>query len=108
MYAQNFKPVSWLLVVAAAALGMVAAAGCKNPEFMGKGNTKPTPEQVARMPAQADVINVVGYYHAISPWVWTEDKSIADRVRTAIDMHRKKVSPGYVELPFGARDGGGK
>lgn len=44
----------------------------------------------------------------VDGWVWTEDKSIAGRVRDAIDMHRKKVSPGYVRLPFAAREGGGE
>jgi len=39
-------------------------------------------------------------------WIWTADRSIAGRVRAAIDMHHKKASPGYVRLPFGAGGGG--
>lgn len=39
-------------------------------------------------------------------WVWTADSGIAGRVRAAIDMHRKKASPGYVRLPFEAGEGG--
>ena len=36
----------------------------------------------------------------VQGWSWVEDNSIADRVRTAIDMHRKERAPGYVRLPF--------
>ena len=50
---------------------------------------------------------VAGHGRAgVDGWTWTEDNGIADEVRTAIDMHRKERSPGYVELPFPEARGG--
>ncbi len=41
-------------------------------------------------------------------WIWTEDRRLAGEVRSAIDIHRKQRSPGYVRLPFEANAGGGQ
>ncbi len=35
-----------------------------------------------------------------SGWSWTEDNSIASRVRTAIDIQARRVAPAFVELPL--------
>ena len=39
-------------------------------------------------------------------WVWDEDNGIANKVRSAIDMHRNEAAPGFVELPFQPGGGG--
>ncbi|MEM7601051.1 MAG: DUF3450 family protein [Verrucomicrobiota bacterium] len=36
-------------------------------------------------------------------WIWTEDKSIASKVRTAIEVNRREIPPAVVSLPFAAK-----
>ncbi|MEM1440931.1 MAG: DUF3450 family protein [Verrucomicrobiota bacterium] len=35
-----------------------------------------------------------------SGWVWTENRSLASRVRTAIEVNRREIPPSMVSLPF--------
>jgi hypothetical protein len=36
-------------------------------------------------------------------WVWTDEPAIAERVRSAIEIQRRRESPAYVELPIGTK-----
>ena len=33
-------------------------------------------------------------------WIWTEDNSIAPRVRSAIEIQARRAAPTFVELPL--------
>lgn len=38
-------------------------------------------------------------------WVWREDRPIASRVRTAIEINRREIPPALVSLPFSGKSG---
>lgn len=38
-------------------------------------------------------------------WIWQEDKSIASKIRTAIEINRREIPPAVVSLPFSEKSG---
>lgn len=65
------------------ATGLIVVAGCGGPKPEPPAGTKTelSPADVARMPTQPNVVNVLAIYNPYTCWIWNPDKSRVRGVR---------------------------